>query len=525
MTVRRAILPAAAALTCVLAAAACGSSEQVGSSKPPADRVLRLSFLKDPGQPPDPDVFYAGQGLLLTDNLYEGLLRYAPGSKKPKITGLLATSWKESADHKQFTLKLRKGVKFHDGTPFTADAVKASFDRRLAVDQGPAYMVKDVASVTDKGDYEVVIKLKKPNAIFLSYLASPYGPRMLSPTALKKHAGSDHAQTYMRTHDIGTGAYTLTDAKVGAHYGLKAFAGYWGHKPYFTAVDIPVLNDDSTQQLKFNNGQLAAMLHDLSTSAVQSYRKNSAIRSYSLPTMQSIFLYVNPSLSFLTSRPNRWALFQALDTKAIATPFTGRGTRSLQAYPPNMIAPGLAAQKVPHNPAPMKNLARTLPAGKKSITIGYDSSSSDVQLIANLIAAQLTPLGITAKVQGYPTSQIYSWPGHPKSAGVPELLVAGGWPDAPPPYTWAHINWDPDGGLNYLNCSVPGISKLLPEEEATGDDKLSAKIGQLATQSGCWYNLVDLDDFMVTQPWLKGVPQAHSVSAPFTLKLGDLSAG
>jgi len=522
MTVHRLAAPAAV-LACVLAAAACGSPTPTGSAKPPADRVLRLSFLKDPGQPPDPDVFYAGQGLLLTDNLYEGLLRYRTGGANPRITGLLATSWKESADHREITLKLRKGVKFHDGTPFTADAVKASFDRRLAVDQGPAYMVKDVASVTGEGDHEVVIRLKKPNAVFLSYLASPYGPRMMSPTALKEHAGSDDAQTYLRTHDIGTGAYTLSDAKVGAHYGLKAFPDYWGHKPYFTSVDLPVLNDDSTQQLKFNNGQLAAILHDLSTSAVQSYRKNTAVRSYSLPTMQSLFLYVNPRLSFLTSQAGRWALFQAINAKAVAAPFAGRGTRSLQAYPPNMIADGKATQDVPYNTAALRNLARTLPAGQKSITIGYDSQSSDLQLIANLIAAQLSPLGITAKVQGYPTSQIFGWPGHPK--GSPELLVAGGWPDASPPYTWAHINWDPDGGLNYLNCSVPGITRLLPKGEATGADQIFDQVGHLATQSGCWYNLVDLDDFMVTQPWLKGVPQSHSVAAPFTLKLADLSAG
>ena len=51
-------------------------------------------------------------------------------------------------------------MKFHDGTPFTSAAVKASFDRRLAVNQGPAYMVQDVDSVTTQGDYGVTITLK-----------------------------------------------------------------------------------------------------------------------------------------------------------------------------------------------------------------------------------------------------------------------------------------------------------------------------------------------------------------------------
>ena len=60
---------------------------------------------------------------------------------------MLATSWTASPDNKIFTFKLRQGVTFHDGTPFTSAAIKASFDRRLAVNQGPAYMVSDVASI------------------------------------------------------------------------------------------------------------------------------------------------------------------------------------------------------------------------------------------------------------------------------------------------------------------------------------------------------------------------------------------
>src|SRR5205814_1489502 len=134
-------------------------------------------------------------------------------------------------------------------TPFTSAAVRPSFDRRLAVNQGPAYMVADIASVTTQGDYQVTIRLKHPDSSFVDYLAAPYGPRMLSPTALKQHAAKDHAQTWLRTHDAGTGPYTLTDARVGSHYGLSAFAGYWGAKPYFTTVDLPVVNDGSTQQL------------------------------------------------------------------------------------------------------------------------------------------------------------------------------------------------------------------------------------------------------------------------------------
>jgi peptide/nickel transport system substrate-binding protein len=174
----RATVVLAAGLVGALTLAACSGSSGSNSSSntAPTDHVLKLSFLQDPGQPPDPDIYYAGQGLLLTTNTYEGLLTYKTGTATPTLEPALATSWKESPDHKTFTFALRQGVTFHDGTPFTAAAIKASFDRRAAVNQGPAYMVSDIASITTQGDYSATITLKHSNAAFLAYLACAYGP-------------------------------------------------------------------------------------------------------------------------------------------------------------------------------------------------------------------------------------------------------------------------------------------------------------------------------------------------------------
>ncbi|MEN3307576.1 MAG: peptide/nickel transport system substrate-binding protein [Micromonosporaceae bacterium] len=517
---------AAAAVVATLALAACGGKSTTTSTPNPApgDKVLHLSFMDDPGQPPDPDVYYAGQGLLLTTNLYEGLLHYAPGTAEPKVAPLLATSWTAAKDSKTFTFQLRKDVVFHDGTPFTAAAVKPSFDRRLSVNQGPAYMVADVASVTTSGDYQVTITLKNPNPFFLDYLASPYGPRMMNPALLKANAGKDFGQTYLQTHDVGTGPFTLTDAKVGSHYAMAAFDKYWGTKSYFTTVDIPVETDMSTTELLLNKGQLAVILHELPQSAVRSYLNDKSLRSYSLPTMMSNFLYVNPALSFLKTAENRVALEKAIDIDQIfQQAYLGRGKKADQAYPAHMMAEGMATQSVAHDPSALQKLVTSLPADQKTITVGYDSQSVDNQLVANLISAQLAPYGLTVKVQSYPTSQIFGWVGNPK--GAPELLLALGWPDAAPPYTWAHISFDPTGGLNYLHCSDPTITRMLTEGATTGSADTFSQIGVASVATGCWYNLVDQDDFMVAQPWLKGVEAAHVVAAPNTLSLNLLSVG
>lgn len=527
-SLRPAALAAVAAVA--LAVSACGGGGGTQTAGPsaavsaPTDKVLRLSFLQDPGQPPDPDIYYAGQGLLLTTNLYEGLLTYKPGTEKPELAPLLAESWTVSADKKTYTLKLRQGVTFHDGTPFTSAAVKPSFDRRLAVNQGPAYMVSDVASVTPKGDYEVVITLKNPTSIFLDFLASPYGPRMMSPTGLKQFDGGDSAQKYLQTHDLGTGPYTLTEATVGTRYVMKAYDKYWGGAPYFTEVQMPVITDSSAQQLQFGKGELAAILHDLPTSAVASYLKNDKIKSYSLPTLMSDYMYINPNTPFGKDKARRKALQQAVDRDAIfQQAYAGRGKVAEAAYPANMMAAGEAPQNVTHDPSVLKALAPSIPADAKTITIGYDSGSSDNQLVANLISAQVSQLGVTAKVQSYTTSQIFGWISD--VAGAPDVLVALGWPDAAPPYTWGHISWDDGAGLNYLHCSDPAVSKLLADGLVSGDAAAFSQAGTAAIDTGCWLNLVDQNDFMVAQPWLKGVEEAHVVTAPNTLLISKLSVG
>jgi peptide/nickel transport system substrate-binding protein len=527
--IRTRAYPIAAMAAAALGLAACGSSGgSTTVSTAPANHMLDLSFLEDPGNgATDPAVYYAGQGIILQDNIYQGLLQYQGGTATPTIIPDLATRWKASGNNTVYTFTLRKGVLFHDGTPFTSAAVEPSFARDLAVGQGPSYMPGDVASVTTHGPYQVTIKLKSPNPNFPAYLASAYGPRMMSPTGLAAHAGSDHDQTYLRTHDLGTGPYELTEASVGSAYQMKAFGRYWGPKPYFTTVNLPVISDSATQQLEFNKGSLAVIMHDLPESAVRAYLKNPSFRSYSLPTLNSDFLYVNPAAGFLTTGAHRAALLEAVNVKSIYQEvFTGRATIADQAYPAHMMQPGLATQAIPYRPSALAALVKTLPASQQAFSIGYDSSSPDNQLVANLLSAELTAAGLTVTIQSYPTAQIYGWAPPAKTAkGAPDILLDGGWPDAAPPYMWAHISFDPNGGLNYLHCSTPQISSLLTQGLATGSTSTFSEIGSLSVATGCWDNLVNQDDFMVAQPWLKGVSQAHVVAYPNSLNVYALSAG
>ena len=493
----------------------------------PTSHTLQLSFLQDPGQPPDPDVYYAGEGLLLTRNIYEGLVKYKSGTASRVIVPSLATSWTKSLNGLIYTFHLRHGVLFHDGTKFTSAAVAASFKRRLEVNGGPAYMVAD-AAVTAPSPYTAVITLKSPNSAFLDYLASSYGPMMESPTALVAHAGKDFAQTYLQIHDIGTGPYMLTQAKVGVSYQMKAFAKYWGKKPYYTTVNIPVIDNLSTQEIQFNSGQIAGILHDLTGPAVAQYLANPSVKFYSFPVVEEESVYVNEHRGFLTSQANRQALLKAINVKAIvAGVFPNRATVATQATPSGLMPAGSGLQKITYSTSPLSAIVKKLSPSQKKITVGYDSGAPDDQLVAEQISAELQALGLTPQVVGYQTSEIYGWVGSAKlaAAKAPDILAYYVWPDAYNTYTWNHISYDSTGGLQYLTCKVPGIDAVDASAVKTGSTALYNKAIEMAVSEGCWLNLADRSDAMVLQPWLKGVSSAHVATMPWALLLNQLYPG
>jgi peptide/nickel transport system substrate-binding protein len=252
---------------------------------------------------------------------------------------------------------------------------------------------------------------------------------------------------------------------------------------------------------------------------------NSKYSHYSLPTMMSNYFYINPHKGMFTDQAKRTAAAQSVDVDSIVKQtYSGRGKDGGQVYPPNMMSPQFAKQDITRDPSVLTKIAPALPADQKTITVGYDSSNPDNQLISNLISTQLASAGITAKVQSYPTSEIYGWIGGDGS-GAPEILTILAWPDAPSPYTWGHISWDPDGGLNYLSCSSPRVTDLLAQGLVSAAPQTFSDAAEAAAATGCWMNLADVDDFMVAQPWLKGVEQAHVVTNPNSLRLAALSVG
>ncbi len=186
----------------------------------------------------DPADAYELRSIALIRNLSDRLYTYDPGSTELKPQLAIALP-KLSADGLTYTIPLRKGVVFHDGTPFNAAAMAFSLNRFIQNKGKPSFLLADrVDKITATGSDELTIKLKKPFAAFPSMLAFP-GTCALSPKAYKIKANEFEANIF-----VGTGPYTL------AEYGtdrvkLTAFDRYWGAKPLNRGVNVQIFNNNS----------------------------------------------------------------------------------------------------------------------------------------------------------------------------------------------------------------------------------------------------------------------------------------
>lgn len=518
---RRRALTALSIVIVAVTATACGgsSSSSSGSSsgggnKAPTNGVLTAALLGDIGQPPDPSTFYAGNGIAIIKNVYESLVQYAPNTAQVKIAPQLATSWSVNNNFTVYTFHLRHGVTFHDGTPFTSAAVGPSFARTAALKGGPAYLAAVVKSVATPDSYTAVVTLKQPNSAFLNYLASPFSPKMLSPTGLKLHAGNNQAQTYLASHDLGTGPYELTKAEVGREYVLTQYPNYWGPKGPFKTINLPVYTEVSAMELEFQKGAVDLIVGDDAppSSSINQYANNPNVSTYFLPMYTATLVTLNPNRPFFSSVKARVAFLQSIDSKQLVDQVINPklATPATTVYGAGEIPGGADVQRITYNPAAMVAYAKTVKG--TPLTIGYLSSVPNGQLMANIIAAKMLALGINAKVLGVTTSTLFSWPAHPKTAADAYIDASDG-PDGADPYMWGHVFWDKSGGIDLLQCDVPQVDAELNQAVQSNNTALYVKAAEQYSANGCYLHVATLGDYVLAQKWLTNIPQAHNLSA------------
>ncbi|PYM60854.1 MAG: ABC transporter substrate-binding protein [Candidatus Rokuibacteriota bacterium] len=177
---------------------------------------------------------------------YNTLLRTDPNDPTgTKIVGDLAESWTISKDGRTYTLKLHRGVKFHDGSEMTSRDVKASYDKIISPPPGVRSIRQgeyvDVEAVQAPDPYTVVFRLKWPSASFTSSLASPWNWIYRADLLAK----DPH---WYETHVMGTGPFTFVEHVRGSHWVGKKNPNYWDKgKPYLDGYRGIFIKDSAAQ--------------------------------------------------------------------------------------------------------------------------------------------------------------------------------------------------------------------------------------------------------------------------------------
>lgn len=210
----------------------------------------------------DPHSAYdPGSGVVLSGP-FEGLIRLAPGSAD-RYEPVLAESWFSNADQSVWTFVIREGVTFQDGSPFDAEAARASFERLLRLGLAPATVlgrfIDDPAQIVAVDARTLVFALGRPQPLFEAAMASPYGTAIVNVAALEQHQVDGdwgHAWAQSSTEGIGTGPYRTVDFDIETGVVLERFDDYWrgwagGH---FDRVIIRVVVEPETRRALLENG-------------------------------------------------------------------------------------------------------------------------------------------------------------------------------------------------------------------------------------------------------------------------------
>jgi peptide/nickel transport system substrate-binding protein len=187
--------------------------------------------------------------------VFNNLVMFDPKEKQNKLSNIvpdLAESWSWNADKTKLTFKLRPGVKWHDGKPFTAKDVQCTWNKLTGKDpddfrKNPrASWYTNVDGVSVNGDGEATFNLKRPQPSFIALLASGYSPVYPCHVSTKD----------MRTNPIGTGPFKFVEFKANENIKVAKNPDYWKKgRPLLDGIEYTIIASRSTAVLAFLAGK------------------------------------------------------------------------------------------------------------------------------------------------------------------------------------------------------------------------------------------------------------------------------
>ncbi len=326
---------------------------------------------------------------------YENLIRL---TGEGKFIPLLAESWEFAPDNQSITFKLRKGVIFHDGTPFNAEVAKWNLDR--ARDPGlNAPHIKDLAAVSsvDMVDDDTIrVNMKRPSASIMAMLAFEAGS-MISPTAYKK-MGRDFAR-----NPVGTGPYRFvkwigSDSVTG-----ERFEGYWqegldGKKlPYMDKVNIRFIANTRVKLMEVKSGNIF-LADNIQVKDFKSVEGDPKLKLVDRPHGIHQFMCFNVTKPPFDNKDLRLAVCHGINREALMKVIT----RGYGIVTPTIVQSNefIYTENLPvHTYDPAKSKDHLKKSGfTGEVVVSVIQRDPDTQ-IAQLLQAQLKEVGINMKIE------------------------------------------------------------------------------------------------------------------------------
>jgi peptide/nickel transport system substrate-binding protein len=445
----------AAIVLVLVIAAGVGLYYALRPKPPPAPVIVTYASLSEMTTL-DPSTEFSNSVKILP-NVYETLVLYDP--LRDKVIPALAESWQASPDGLTWTFFLRKGVKFHDGTPFNATAVKYSIERTIQLGQGAAFIWDPVANITVVDTYTLQFKLKYP-APLLQIAASAYGAYIMSPSA------PNTADWFNAGHDSGSGPYTVAKWDPKSEVQLAKFKDYWGgwREGQPDVAIIKIVPDAATQEQLVLTGAID-IAEVVPLESLDRLKADARVRVIITPSFQNLLGLMNTKKPPLSSKLVRQAISYAVPyDDIIQLARRGLATQARGPIPAGMFGHIDDLPQYRHDLDRARQLLAQAgyPNGGFTLVLTYTAGDVYEQKAAELLKAELAKLNVGLDIRPMPWEEQWALAkSDPMKAQ--DILVFYWWPTYITPYDFLvnMFHTEPQPFFNLAYYSNPAFDDLI----------------------------------------------------------------
>jgi glutathione transport system substrate-binding protein len=414
--------------------------------------------------------------------IYQGLYGF---DKDMKLRPLLAESHSVSADGLSYTFNLRKGVKFHDGTDFKADSVKATFDRVTNTENKfrRYSLFSNIASTEVVSDYVVKINLKSPFSAFVNVMAHP-SSGIISAAAIKS-LGKELA-----FKPVGTGPFKFVEWKQTDYLKIEKNPNYW--KPGLPKVDTITFKpvpDNNTRTAVIQTGEVH-MVSNVAYEQVDVLKGNAKLDTIVIPSIYARYVAMNTMKKPFDNPKVREALNYAINKQALAKVAYNGYAEPLPAVVPPGVEYSVKTGPWPYDVAKAKQLLKE--AGYPN---GFETelwsiyNHTTAQKVIQFLQQQLAQVGVKARILAMESGQrVERVESVQKPEDAKSQMIYAGWSASTGEADWAlrpllgSGAWPPRG-VNYGYYKSEAVDKALADALASTDPAKKAAFYKVAQET------------------------------------------